>query len=160
MAAPELTLSRRQGPEQRDTWQCRSSPQQGGEVQGRGTRGGAGPHLCREVWFEATTYVAARECTPSPCLDLELICGGTPPSGYRRRPPGPPRERLRTRRWGQLFGAPLGYLELFTWQSIAGPRQVPELEVRECPPSTLRNVDDGPLGGARAGDPGASHHQC
>jgi hypothetical protein len=23
---------------------------------------------------------------------------------------------------------------------------VPELEIRECPPSTLRNVDDGPLG--------------
>jgi hypothetical protein len=29
---------------------------------------------------------------------------------------------------------------------------VPELEVRERPPSTLRNVDGGPPGDARAGD--------
>jgi hypothetical protein len=32
---------------------------------------------------------------------------------------------------------------------------VPELEVRECPPSTLRNVDGGPSRGARAEGPGA-----
>jgi hypothetical protein len=36
-----------------------------------------------------------------------------------------------------------------------GPQEVPELEVREHPPSTLRNIDDRPTGGARAGDPGA-----
>jgi hypothetical protein len=53
--------------------------------------------------------------------------------------------------WGQFFDAPLGYLELFTWQSTTGSREVPELEVRECPPSMLRNVDDGPLGGVGAG---------
>jgi hypothetical protein len=29
---------------------------------------------------------------------------------------------------------------------------VPELEVQERPPSTLRNVDGGPPGGAKAGD--------
>jgi hypothetical protein len=74
VAAPELTSSRRQGPELRDTWQRWSSPQQGGEVQGHGTRGGAGVHLCREVWSKATAYVAARGCTPAPCLDLELVC--------------------------------------------------------------------------------------
>jgi hypothetical protein len=59
-------------------------------------------------------------------------------------PRAPPWERLRTHRWGQFFGAPLGYLEHFTRQSTAGPREVPELEVREQPPSTLRDVDDGP----------------
>jgi hypothetical protein len=32
MAAPELTSSRRQDPELRDTWQHRSSPRQGGKV--------------------------------------------------------------------------------------------------------------------------------
>jgi hypothetical protein len=32
-----------------------------------------------------------------------------------------------------------------------GPREVPELEVRERPPSMLRNIDSGPLGGAGAG---------
>jgi hypothetical protein len=36
-----------------------------------------------------------------------------------------------------------------------GPREVPELEIRERPPPTLRNIDGGPPGGARAGDPGA-----
>jgi hypothetical protein len=61
VAAPELTLSRRQGPELRDTW---SSPQQGGEVQDRETCGGTEAHLCREVWSEATAYVAARGCMP------------------------------------------------------------------------------------------------
>jgi hypothetical protein len=30
---------------------------------------------------------------------------------------------------------------------------VSELEIRERPPSTLENIDDGPLGGAGAGDP-------
>jgi hypothetical protein len=33
------------------------------------------------------------------------------------------------------------------------PWEVPELEIRERPPSTLRNVDGGPSGGVRAGDP-------
>jgi hypothetical protein len=79
---------------------------------------------------------------------------------------------------GPIFGVPLGYLEFFTWQSTTGPREVPELKVRERPPSTLRpadggppggvraevrerppstlgNVDDGPPGGVGAGDPGA-----
>jgi hypothetical protein len=32
---------------------------------------------------------------------------------------------------------------------------VPELKIQEHPPSTLRNVDDGPPGGAGAGDLGA-----
>jgi hypothetical protein len=106
------------------------------------------------------------DARPAPCLDLELVCGGTQSSGCRQRPPGPPRERLRTRRWGQFFGAPLGYL-IFTLgsrrrqrenfdggppggvgaegpgastinvkMSMAGPREVPELKVRERPPST------------------------
>jgi hypothetical protein len=34
--------------------------------------------------------------------------------------------------------------------------KVSELEIRKHPPSTLRNVDDGPPGGAGAGYPGAS----
>jgi hypothetical protein len=38
-------------------------PQHGGEVQGHGTRGDAGAHLCREVWSKVTAYVAARGCT-------------------------------------------------------------------------------------------------
>jgi hypothetical protein len=64
-----------------------------------------------------------------PCLDLKLVCGDTRSSGCRQRPPGPPRERLQSRRWGQNPGAPLGYLELFSWQSTVGPREVLELEV-------------------------------
>jgi hypothetical protein len=49
VAAPELNSARRRGPEPRDTWQHRSSPQQGGEVQDRRTRGGSRVHLRREV---------------------------------------------------------------------------------------------------------------
>jgi hypothetical protein len=33
-------------------------------------------------------------------FDLKLICGGVRSSGYQQWPPGPPRERLRTRVWG------------------------------------------------------------
>jgi hypothetical protein len=77
---------------------------------------------------------------PAYCFDLELVCGATRSSGCRQRPSGPPRERLRTCSWGQFFGYLLNYLELFTRQSTAGPRGVPELEVRERPPSTLRNT--------------------
>jgi hypothetical protein len=61
--APEPTSAGKRGPELRDTWQSQSSPQQGGEVHGRDTRGGIGAHLCREVWSEVTTYVVARGCT-------------------------------------------------------------------------------------------------
>jgi hypothetical protein len=35
-----------------------------------------------------------------------------------------------------------------------GPREMPELEVRERPPSTLGNIDSRPPCGARAGGPG------
>jgi hypothetical protein len=38
---------------------------------------------------------------------------------------------------------------------MAGPREVPELKIRERPPSTLRNVDDGPPGGAGGEGSGA-----
>jgi hypothetical protein len=64
VAAPELNSARKRGAVPRDTWQHLSSPQQGGEVRGRGTRGGSGAHLCREVWSEAIACVAARGCTP------------------------------------------------------------------------------------------------
>jgi hypothetical protein len=64
VTAPEVTSVRRRGSELRDTWWRWSSPQQGGEVWGHGTHGGSGAHLCREVWSEATAYMAARGCTP------------------------------------------------------------------------------------------------
>jgi hypothetical protein len=35
-----------------------------------------------------------------------------------------------------------------------GPREAPELKIRERPPSMLRNIDGGPLGGAGAEDLG------
>jgi hypothetical protein len=64
VAALELNSSRRRGSGPRGMWQHRSSPQQGGEVRGRGTHGGSGAHLCREVWSEATACVTARGCMP------------------------------------------------------------------------------------------------
>jgi hypothetical protein len=109
--APELPRAGQRELEPQDTWRPRSCP---------------GLQL---AWQRVDTR-------PAPCLDLELVCGGTRSSGYRQWPPGPPRERLRTRRWGQFFGTPLGYLDLFTRQSTIGLREVPELKVRERPPST------------------------
>jgi hypothetical protein len=63
VAASELNLVRRRDLGPCDTWQHRSSPQQGGEVHDRGTRDGSGALLCREVWSEATTCMAARGYT-------------------------------------------------------------------------------------------------
>jgi hypothetical protein len=51
---------------------------------------------------------------------------------------------------------PWKMLELKIQEHGWPPWEVAELEIRERPPSTLRNVDGGPLGGARAEDPGAS----
>jgi hypothetical protein len=75
-------------------WQCRSSPQQGGEVPGRRTCGSTGAHLSKEARSGATGQVVAPKPTstgtsgpkiqltwqrvdacPAPCLELELICG-------------------------------------------------------------------------------------
>jgi hypothetical protein len=64
VTAPELNSARRRGPVPQTMWQHRSSPQQGGVVRGRETRGGSGTHLYREVLSEATIYVTACGCTP------------------------------------------------------------------------------------------------
>jgi hypothetical protein len=54
VATPKLNLASRRGLGPQATWRHQSSPQQGGEVRGRGTRGDSGAHLCREVWSKAT----------------------------------------------------------------------------------------------------------
>jgi hypothetical protein len=152
---------RRRGPELRNTWQCRSSTQQGGEARGHEPRGSTGAHLSKEVRSGAVGHVAALEptstgrCGPklqlvwqlvdacsTPCLDLELVCGGTRSLGCRQRPLSPPQERLRTCRWSQFFGAPLDYL-IF----LLGSRRRAH---HQC-----ENVDDGPPGGGGAEGPGA-----
>jgi hypothetical protein len=161
MAAPEPTSAGRRGPELRNTWQRQSSTQQGGEARGHVTRGSTGAHLSKEVRSDAAGHVAAPEPTSAgrcglklqltwqrvdarhtPCLDLELICGGTRSSGCRQRPPGQPRERLRTHRWGQFFGTPLVILIFLLSSRWRAHHQ-------------CENVDDRPPGGARAEGPGA-----
>jgi hypothetical protein len=62
VAASERTLAGRRGPELRNAWWCRSSTQQGDKARGRGKRGGSEAHLWREVWSEATAYVAVHGC--------------------------------------------------------------------------------------------------
>jgi hypothetical protein len=74
VATSGLTSSERRGPELRDTWQRQSSPQQGGEVRGRGTCGGTGAHLDREVRSGTVRHVAASEPTSVGRRDLRA-CG-------------------------------------------------------------------------------------
>jgi hypothetical protein len=50
--------------------------------------------------------------------------------------PGPTSGEVVNPQVGPIFRRPLGYLDLFTRQSTAGPREVPELKVRERPPPT------------------------
>jgi hypothetical protein len=135
--------------------------QQGGEAWGHETRGSTGVHLSKEVRSGVAGYVVAPEPTsagrcgpklqltwqrvnarPAPCLDLELVCGGSRSSVCRQRPPGPPRERLRTRRWGQFFDDQLSYL-IFYSTIDGGPREVPELKVQK-----LETLMADPLWGA------------
>jgi hypothetical protein len=140
VVAPELNSARRRG-------------------RGHGPRGSTGAHLRKEVRSGVVGHVVAPESTsagrcgpklqlalqrvdahPAPCLDLELVCRGTQSSGCRQRPSGPPRERLRTRRWVQFFcalldGEPPGSAgaegpeapTINAKISMAGPREVPEL---------------------------------
>jgi hypothetical protein len=61
--ALEPTSIGKRGPELRDTWQRRSSSQQGGEVRVRETRGNAGAHLDREARSRVAGHVAAPEPT-------------------------------------------------------------------------------------------------
>jgi hypothetical protein len=61
MAASESTSKGRRGPELRNTWQRRSSTQQGGEAWGHRTRDSVRAHLGREARSEAEEHVAAPE---------------------------------------------------------------------------------------------------
>jgi hypothetical protein len=93
------------------------------------------------------------DARPAPCLDLNLVCRGTRSAGYRQRPPGPPRERLRTRRWGQFFGA-LSVILTFYSAVNGGPPGGAEAEDPGAPTiNAKKRVDGGPPGGAGAGDP-------
>jgi hypothetical protein len=104
VAAPEPTSTGRRGPELRNVWLRRSSTQQGDEDRGHGPRGSTGAHLSKEVRSGAAGHVVAPELTsagrcgpklqlawqrmdarPAPCLDLELVCGGTRFSGCRQQ---------------------------------------------------------------------------
>jgi hypothetical protein len=103
VAALEPTSAGRRGPELRNAWRHQSSTQQGDETRGHGPRGSTGAHLSKEVRSGAAGHVAAPKptsvgrCGPklylmwqrvdarlAPCLDLDLICGGTRSSGYQQ----------------------------------------------------------------------------
>jgi hypothetical protein len=72
VAAPELTLSGRQGLELRDMWQHRSSHYQGGKVRSRGTRGSTGAHLNKEARSGAAGHVSAPKPTSAGRCGLKL----------------------------------------------------------------------------------------
>jgi hypothetical protein len=112
VTAPEPTSAGRRGSELRNMWQRQSSTQQGGEAWGHGTCESTGAHLSRKARSETAGHVEVSELTwigrrgpelqgmwqrvdarSASCLDLKLVCGGTRSTGYRQRPPGPPRER-------------------------------------------------------------------
>jgi hypothetical protein len=63
VAASEPTSARRRGPELRNTWQRKSSTQQGDEVQSHGLHGSTETHLSKEVRSGDAGHVAAAEPT-------------------------------------------------------------------------------------------------
>jgi hypothetical protein len=94
-------------------WRRRNSTQQGDEARGHGpcdstrahlskevrsevamwpvapgrvTHGGSGAHLCRECGPKLHLAWQRVDARPAPCLNLELVCGGTWPLGCRQRP--------------------------------------------------------------------------
>jgi hypothetical protein len=94
VAVSELTSLGRQGQELRDTWQRRSSPQQGGEVRAAGHVAASEPTSVGRCGLKLQRMSQRVDARPAPCLDLELVCGGIRSSGYRQWPPDPPQERL------------------------------------------------------------------
>jgi hypothetical protein len=84
VAALELNSERRRGSGPRATWQHRSSPQQGDEVWDHGTRGGSRAQLCRRCGPNLQLAWQHVDARPAPCLNLELVCGGTRASGCRQ----------------------------------------------------------------------------
>jgi hypothetical protein len=110
-----------------DTWRHQSSPLPGGgpgatghamtpepsrtgrRVWNRGTRGDTVALPCREAspvsrgtWrCRSPPMLGARSGAVG--LDLSLVRRGTWSARYRQWPPGPPRERQRTHRWGQYL---------------------------------------------------------
>jgi hypothetical protein len=77
----EAPLSGRQSPEPWDTWQRRSSSQQGGEVRGCQTHDSAGAHLSKEARFGAEGHMVASELT------LARRRGSGPQDTWRLRSP-------------------------------------------------------------------------
>jgi hypothetical protein len=63
MTAQELTSAQMRGPEPEDTWQHRSPPQPGGEVQNHMTHGSIEAHLSREARSRARGLVATLKIT-------------------------------------------------------------------------------------------------
>jgi threonine dehydrogenase-like Zn-dependent dehydrogenase len=72
MAALEPTSTGRRGTELRNTWQRRSSIQQGGEARGHVLCGSTGAHLNKEVRSGAVGHVAAAEPTSTGRCDPKL----------------------------------------------------------------------------------------
>jgi hypothetical protein len=94
LAAQELNSARTRGPGPRATWQHRRSPQQGGEVRGRRTHGASEPTSVGRCGPKLQLVWQRVKARSAPCLDLELVCGGTRSSGCQQRPSVPPQERL------------------------------------------------------------------
>jgi hypothetical protein len=106
MVAPELNSARRRGPGPHDTWLHWSSPQQGGEVRGRGTRGSSGPHLCMEVCSKATTSMEARGCTLGSLSSLRACIWGYPVFRVPTEAPGPTSREAANPQVGPIFWRP------------------------------------------------------
>jgi hypothetical protein len=105
MAALQPTSAGKRGPKLRNTWQRRSSTQQGGEARGHGTCGSTGAHLGRQARSRAAGHMEVPELTsierrglelqgtwqrvdarPAPYLDLKLVCGVPGLQGTDRGP--------------------------------------------------------------------------
>jgi hypothetical protein len=171
VAAPEPTSVGWRGLELRNTWQCRSSTQQGGKAQGHRPRDSTGAHLSKEVRSRAAGHVTAPEPTsvgrcgpklqlawqrvdahPAPCLDLELVCRVLSLQGADRGP----RAHLGRgceRTGGANFSAPRLVILSFYSAADGKPREVLELEVWKLETSMV-----GPLGGA-GGRSDSGHHR-
>jgi hypothetical protein len=95
------------------------------------------------------TKLKIQERPPSTLRNVD----GGPPGGAGAEDLRAPIINTKKRRWQALGRLVQGHV--LSGPLMAGPREVPELKIRECPPSTLRNIDGGPPRGVGAEDPGA-----
>jgi hypothetical protein len=164
VVAPEPTSTGWRGPELRNTWQRQSSPLGNAEPGAMGHGAAPEPTSSGRRGLELRNTWKHVDACPAPCLNLELVCGVPSLQGADRgprahlgrgcEPAGGTNFSAPTQLSLSFYSAVDNAPNINVKMSMAGPREMPELKVRERH-QQCENVNGGPPGGAGAEGPRA-----